>query len=226
MDKPSTFCGLPTTMFNPDKLSAAEFKFVKTYVAAMRRDYDVLTSVLDIMDPANLGVTCVVRAAELSYKLHDMQLEFDAQLRKISAARNVRKLSSPPHPTNEDLSELFTLSFFKVITKTNVGKSDDGLFSGEPDSWKQVFKNLQNANAHEKLAGMLSAHAKFLFKLLPKLPGFMSDASPNTSLPPGSFIAHDFVKDINRDEDDEDGWDGGDVDDELDDDENWFSDNT
>lgn len=216
MSKHSPFPGLPTAMFNPDKLTATEFKFIKAYVAAMKRDYDLLSSVMHLMDPEKLDVRCVVKATELAAKLDDLQFEFDARLRDVATAHRFRHVPAKPHPTTDAVADLFTLSFFKVVTKTTKGKSDNGMFSGEPDSWQQVFKNLQNANTHDQLTNMLSFYANSLFKMFPKFPGFLFD------LPAGAFETHSSYGIDDNGDDDDDEW--VDDDDESDDD-NWFYDN-
>jgi hypothetical protein len=194
--------GVPSAMFNPNKLSVAEFKFIKTYVAAMKRDYDVLASVLHLMDPEKVGVRCVVQATELAYRLQDLQFDFDAHLRDIAGRHKFRHMPAKPSPTTDEVADLFTLSFFKVVAKTSKGKTDDGLFSGEPDSWQQVFKSLQDANKHHKLKDMMSFYTKALFNLFPKLPPvFPKDDPLSFELPPGSFETHSSYE---YDEDDDD----------------------
>jgi hypothetical protein len=191
MSKYESSCGAPTAMFNPNKLSVAEFQFIKTYVAAMKRDYDVLASVMHLMDPKKLGVRCIVQATDLAYELQNMQLDFEAGLRKIVEHHTFKHAPSKPSPTTDEVADLFTLSFFKVVEKTSKGSKDDGLFSGEPNSWQQVFKSLQDASKHHKLKDMMSFYTKALFNLFPKLPPHMlNDSALYFELPSDSFEKH------------------------------------
>jgi len=209
MKKYESSCGVPTAMFNPNKLSVAEFKFIKTYVAAMKRDYDVLASVLHLMDPEKMGVRCVVKATELAYSLQDLHFDFDAHLRDVASRQKFRHLPAKPSPTTDEVADLFTLSFFKVVAKTSKGKTDDGLFSGEPDSWQQVFKSLQEASNHHQLKNMMSFYTKALFNLFPKLPPvFPKDDPLSFELPPGSFETHSSYE---YDDDEDDDWPEGDA---------------
>jgi hypothetical protein len=109
-------------MFNPNNISKTEQHFIRTYVAAMKRDYHLLWSVLDLMSPANLGVKEVVPAARLARQLQQFQADFDGELLALQQKHRLKHKSlSPPEPTTEDLAELFTLSFFKVVTTTPKG---------------------------------------------------------------------------------------------------------
>ena len=78
------------------------------------------------------------------------------------------------------------------------------MFSGEPDSWQQVFKSLQDASKHHQLKNMMSFYTKALFNLFPKLPpAFQKDDPCYFELPPGSFEAHSSHE---YDDDDENDW--------------------
>jgi len=195
-------------MFNPNRLSEAEVKFIKTYVSAMKRDYDVLASVLHLMDPEKLGVQCIVQATDLAYELQELHFDFDAGLRDVAGRHKFRHMPPKPSPTTDEVADLFTLSFFKVVETTSKGSTDDGLFSGEPNSWQEVFKSLQDASKHHKLKDMMSFYTKALFNLFPKLPPNLKDNDPlYFELPPGSFDTHssyDYVDEWPEDDEDED----------------------
>ena len=206
-------------MLDQNKLSLTEIKFIKTYVSAMKRDYDVLTSVMHCMDPKKLGVPCIVQATDLAYDLQELQFDFDAGLREVAGRHKFKHAPAKPSPTTDETADLFTLSFFKVVEKTVKGSKDEGLFSGEPDSWQAVFKNLQDASQQHKLKDLMSFYTKAMFKFFPQLPQNDKYGDPlYFELPPGSFNTHSSYGSDN-DEDDE--W--------LDDDEepnNWFDDDT
>lgn len=153
-------------MFNPNNISKTEQHFIRTYVAAMKRDYQLLWSVLDLMNPANLDVKEVVVAARLARELQQLQADFDGELLALQKKHTLaHKSLSPPEPTIEDLAELFTLSFFKVVTTTPKGKKkDDGWFSGEPESWKEMAHTIQSIDPN-KLPTIIGSYIATLMKL-------------------------------------------------------------
>jgi hypothetical protein len=153
-------------MFNPNNISKTEQQFIRTYVAAMKRDYHLLWSVLDLMNPVNLGVKEVVLAARLARELQQLQASFDSELLALQKKHRLRHKSfSAPEPTVDDLAELFTLSFFKVVTTTPKGKKkDDGWFSGEPESWKEIAHTIQSIDVN-KLPQIISSYIATLMKV-------------------------------------------------------------
>jgi hypothetical protein len=152
-------------MFNPDKVSKTELQFIRAYVAAMRRDYYMLWSVLDLMNPAFLGVKEIVVAAKTARALQAMQADFDQELLALQEKHKLRRRGGDNEPTVDQLSELFTLSFFKVITTSPKGKKkDDGWFSGEPTAWPAMLKSMQGID-NNKLPDMLGAYLSAVMKL-------------------------------------------------------------
>jgi len=153
-------------MFNPNNISKSEQQFIRVYVAAMKRDYHLLWSVLDLMNPTHLGVKEIVLAARMAKELQHMQADFDSELLVLQKKHRLKHKSfSLPAPTTEDLAELFTLSFFKVVTTTPKGKKkDDGWFSGEPESWKEMAHTIQSIDVN-KLPKIIGAYMATLMKL-------------------------------------------------------------
>jgi hypothetical protein len=153
-------------MFNLNNISKAERQFIRTYVAAMRRDYQLLWSVLDLMNPTNLGAKEIVPTARLARELRTLQAEFDGELMALQKKHRLKhKAIAPPPPTTEELAELFTLSFFKVVTTTPKGKKkDDGWFSGEPESWKEMAHTIQSIDVN-KLPKIVGSYIATLIKL-------------------------------------------------------------
>lgn len=178
-------------MFNLNNISKSEQQFIRTYVAAMKRDYHLLWSVLDLMNPTHLGVKEIVIAARLAKELQQLQADFDGELLALQKKHRLKHKSfSPPAPTMEDLAELFTLSFFKVVTTTPKGKKkDDGWFSGEPESWKEMAHTIQSidVNTLPKIIGSYIATLMKLFKPFDYGPG-MADVpvNPYWKLPYGT----------------------------------------
>lgn len=206
--------GLAEMLLDPNKLTAVEFRFLQTYVAAMRRDYDQLTAVLGLMDPARLDVKCVVTATRLANKLRGLRADFEAGLQQVQAKHKLGTKASPAHPTSEELADLFTMSFFKVVVPTPKGKADNGLFSGEPAEWKNtLIQHTNKAPKKHPLQDALSAYLSAMLKLFPNLPPQNSsnkDWKDFFALPPNSFYAYDddmqndWTDDWGDDDDDED----------------------
>ena len=196
-------------MFNPNNISKSEQQFIRTYVAAMKRDYHLLWSVLDLMNPTHLGVKEIVIAARLAKDLQQLQADFDGELLALQQKHRLKHKSfSPPAPTTEDLAELFTLSFFKVITTTPKGKKkDDGWFSGEPESWKEMAHTIQSidVNTLPKIIGSYIATLIKLFKPFDYTLG-MSDVpvNPYWQLPHGTKNNSKLYNEEEYFEDDED----------------------
>lgn len=206
-------------MFNLNNVSKSEQQFIRTYVAAMKRDYHLLWSVLDLMNPTHLDVKEIVVAARLAKELQQLQADFDGELLALQKKHRLKHKSfSPPAPTMEDLAELFTLSFFKVVTTTPKGKKkDDGWFSGEPESWKEMAHTIQSIDVNKlpKIIGSYIATLMKLFKPFDYGPG-MPDVpvNPYWQLPYGAknnikpYDEEEYFEDDEdvdyEDEDDED----------------------
>ena len=199
-------------MFDPNNVTKTELQFIRTYVAAMKRDYHLLWSVLELMNPDNLGIKEIVAAARTAQALQEMQADFDTELLALQKRHRLPpKALSLPAPSTAQLAELFTLSFFKVVTTTPKGKKkDDGWFSGEPDSWKDMMQSMQTIDVN-KLPQMLSSYIATLIKLFkPFGSGFfpLEDTPVNYkwNLPGGSFNYQNNIPEYDEDEyfDDED----------------------
>jgi hypothetical protein len=151
-------------MFDPNKITQVELAFIGAYVSAMKREYALLYSVLDLMDPRNLAVKDVVSAAKLALELQTMQKSFDESLHTIGTKHGSKLKSMTTAPSADELADLFTLSFFKLVSATPSGKKDDGWFSGEPGAMKKFFAALQNIEK-QKLPQLLSPYLAAAFKL-------------------------------------------------------------
>jgi len=153
-------------MFNPNNISKTEQHFIRTYVAAMKRDYHLLWSVLELMNPDNFGIKEIVAAARTARALQEMHADFDTELLALQKKHRLPpKALSLPAPSTAQLAELFTLSFFKVVTTTPKGKKkDDGFFSGEPESWKEMTHTIQSIDVN-KLPKIIGSYIATLIKL-------------------------------------------------------------
>jgi 23S rRNA maturation mini-RNase III len=202
-------------MFDPNKITQVELAFIGAYVSAMRREYALLYSVLDLMDPRNLAVKDVVSAAKLARELQTMQSSFDESLHAIGKKHGSKLKSMTTAPSADELANLFTLSFFKLVSATANGKKDDGWFSGEPGAMKKFFAALQNIEK-QKLPQLLSPYLAAAFKLFANNPKkYPLNDKPldpwNINLPPQTFTFKNHLlyendqEEYEEDDEDEDG---------------------
>ena len=127
-------------------MGPTEAQFVRVYVAALRRDYALVRSVLDLMSPDGLGLKSFSEAVTVSRGLQELQSDFDAKISRLQKKHKMRKVAQPPIPSGADILDLFSLSFFKLMTtvKTDEKPDDeqvvyDGWYSGKPTEWKKTL---------------------------------------------------------------------------------------
>lgn len=137
-------------MLDPSKMSVTELLFIHTYVKALRRDYDLLSTVMHVSHPDVLDLKDIVAATRFARRAHRLQDEFEDKLFSLPRVTQLPRYRVHSGPTIEQLAAVFALSFFKLIKvhKTNVSEDmlqDNGWFSGEPAKWKtalMVMKDL------------------------------------------------------------------------------------
>ena len=119
---------------NINKMSLLEATFIRAYVLAMKRQFPVLDLVIELMNPDGLAVKDVVHATNLAQALQNIGGTFEEAVQALCLKHNFfeRPPRRDPTPTLHELTELFTLSFFKVMKSTDHVKLDAGWFSGEP----------------------------------------------------------------------------------------------
>lgn len=196
-------------MFEVSKMSATELKFIRAYVAALRKDYWLLLTAIELMKPDQLAIRDVVQAARLAKALQPLHDEFETAVETLASTGRFFQRRTAKRPTLDDLGDLFSLSFFKVVTTvksggTAVSKHDDGWFSGDPHVWQNVFDNLQKNPPFNSLAtDCLNA----LAKLFPEMKDLYFGGAPPHDVPlnfwPGKQIAHEDDDDDDWYEDDE-----------------------
>lgn len=130
-------------------MSPDEVQFIRLYIQTMRREYHLLRSVMDLMHPTNLGVKSFSEATRLALGLAEMQQDFDASLRRLQRKKSFRTMYLPPSPSLDELADLFSLSFFKLITTNENslgGKivNNNGWFSGKPTEWKKTLHSYKD----------------------------------------------------------------------------------
>lgn len=195
-------------------MSDTEKRFIRLYVNALRRDFNLVKSVIALMHPDGLAISDFSRATRVAVELQHMHAEFDTCLHNLPISHKFFKKTAATGPTLDDLAELFTLSFFKVLTtfegsKGIKKKTDAGWFSGKPDEWQQLFKQLAATagQSNKKQSPMLNMFSKF-FPQLDLFKDFdfsaaIEDNTPN-QWPPSGFAKDIDYDDEQYDEDDDD----------------------
>lgn len=154
-------------------MSPIEVQFIRVYVAALRHRYDELRVAIDIMNPQDLGVKDFYTATKVAHHMHKLQADFDAELRELHKKHKTptRQIKQPP--TEDDIVDLFSLSFFKLVTKaktaadaTTFAIPHEGWFSGKPQEWKSSLKTYSDVpTAESALPNILSQYLNFFHKL-------------------------------------------------------------
>jgi hypothetical protein len=156
-------------------MSPAEMQFIRLYVVTLRREYYLLRSVMDLMSPAGLGLKSFTDAINAAVALDDMHADFETQLSKIQKKNNIQKINVSTGPSIDELAEMFSLSFFKMITVADgpvagtTVKNDDGWFSGKPTEWKKTLELVKSTpkDAGYYLPDLLSNFFNTLLKFFP-----------------------------------------------------------
>lgn len=167
-------------MFNfAAAMGPTESQFVRVYVAALRRDYDLVRSVLDLMSPDGLGLKNFSEAVTVAAGLRELQSDFDAKINRAQKKHKMRKIAQPTHPSAVDILDLFSLSFFKIMTtvkKETVNNDEqlvsEGWYSGKPTEWKKtvyMYKDVpKDNNWPAALGDIFSQVFKFFLANKPK----------------------------------------------------------
>lgn len=123
-------------------MSPSEELFVRTYVQALQRECDLISSVFDLMNPQELGVENIVNAVRIADALDLHYAQFLKELRRATHdKKQVRRLyRRKSKPDIAVLSELFSLSFFTMAVSASGAFSDTtGWFSGDPETWPEIL---------------------------------------------------------------------------------------
>lgn len=156
-------------------MSPVETQFVRLYVLTLRREYALVKSTIDLMHPSGLGLRNFADATRIAKELHEMQKDFDASLSRLQKKHNFRKVNIPDGPTMGELADLFSLSFFKLVTVANKSGNEyaedllNGWFSGKPEEWKKTllsFKDVPKSKG-TNLPDLLSDFFQLAMKFFP-----------------------------------------------------------
>lgn len=155
-------------------MSPAEVQFIRLYITTLKREYYLVRSVMDVMHPNGLGVKSFTAATKLALGLAEMQQDFDAKLRGVQKKNSLRTKFVSPGPTLDELADMFSLSFFKIITTVeneSAGKSykNNGWFSGKPTEWKKTLYSYKDApkNKAASLPDLLTEFFTTALKFFP-----------------------------------------------------------
>lgn len=197
-----------------EHMSPAEREFIKVYVAALRRDYGLIFTVFSLMDPAQLAVTDVAEATRIAVELQHMHAEFEVCLHNLQSCRKFFKRGPSFSPTLDQLANLFTLSFFKILTsvqkKNGVQqKVDAGWFSGKPEEWHKILEQLEKSKPFpekpktETPSAIFNLFSKF-FPQFDNLKYFFDPGTPKDNVSINIWPPTSFGKKNNYDVDAED----------------------
>lgn len=167
--------------FDTSKMSTDEFKFIRTYCSAIKRQYDEIDTALTISMRDELAITCPFLAAKLAKSLNQLQLECADKLATIGAKfleKDKDKILPQYSPSFDEIGRIFSMSFFKLVDSETKfvlalapnGQKHDGWSSGRPTDWQHSLKSLYDIQkqlaATDFNAGMIFSK---LFKLFTSL---------------------------------------------------------
>ena len=201
-------------MFNPDHFNARERQFIRLYVHRLRDEYFLVNSVIELMNPKGFGIKDIVDATRVAMGLAALHEDFIEQLNQ-KQKQNGNKRLAKDYPSVDELAELFTLSFFKIISTVDKQKNDVGFFSGSPKGWKKSFsdfvKHDTTASIDNPTDNIMSAHIAAMQKLFPNIKWTTKflDSDGSWQLPPNSFSSTGYGIDDAawlEEDDDDDYW--------------------
>lgn len=150
--------------------------------------------------------------------LDEMHKDFDSKINRIQQKKKLQKIRAPAGPTTDELADMFSLSFFKLVTVTeepktgNSVKQDDGWFSGKPAEWKKTLALYKNTpkSAGDPLPNLLSSFLTTLLKFFPFEPGHKNwhefpFGTTKKLWPPQGEYAEDNDEQYFEDDDEDDG---------------------
>lgn len=188
------------------EMSSTELLFVQMYVRALKRDYDMVQTVMELMHPEKTAVSSIVTATKLACGLERIADDFAAQMHAVDEKHKFRHTKPLPWPPLDDLADLFSLSFFKVLTKTNGTKSKDaGWFSGEPDNWAIILDEPMSGMHQNMVSNLPDAFFTDLTKAAKKLFGisFFSEVFGQFKKPKNNWPVPDDDYDDQYEDDDD-----------------------
>lgn len=142
-------------------MSSEERAFVVAYIRSLRKDFWRVQTVMSLMDPtAGLGVEDFMAAIELAGKINELHVEFEYNLLEVAGHmwKPMSKIKHLDMPSVDQLADLFTLSFFKLVSVAPLGpaglpeKKDNGWSSGAPGTIETALNLLETGFFDKKPA--------------------------------------------------------------------------
>lgn len=170
-------------LFDKDQMSPDEWQFIRAYCYSVQKHYDRLQTIRVLMNPDWLAVRCPTTATRMAQQLHTMQEDCDSRLEEIGAKHAIKqfeKFKQKKKTKPEQVAEVFTLSFFKIVDPhlkkaflaDKTMPTHDGWSSGHPSDWQQTLKALSEIYKQkaEKTDGPIGPFLQSLLKLFAALP--------------------------------------------------------
>lgn len=176
--------------------------FIKQYMQAAQRDFEVFVCMARLMERGGLEVACPCRAARLALELQEEQLIFDEKIAEKSAHNNsyIRGCLQPVQMSAEAVAQLIGISFFRLIDATMApeSESDKGWFSGHPADWQTMLQ-------HGMLSMLLPQHKTGIehSSFMGMLGAMFNIGSGAKNLPGISITAVDYTDEFNDDKPEE-----------------------
>ena len=141
-------------------MAETETLFIRTYVRALHRDYDLLRIVFGVMSPDHLAVPDIVVATRVAVETEKLHARFEAQVEELGRKHQFfKKTPTTSWPAPAEIGALFMSSFFTVILKpveTAQGYKNAKWYSGDPKDWAAVFNKLDAADIDSFFAAFAS----------------------------------------------------------------------
>lgn len=204
-------------LFNKEQMSPDEWQFIRAYCYAVQRHYDLLQIIRVLMHPDWLGVKCPTTATRIAKELHNMQADCDSRLEEIGAKHAIKPFEKfkPKKAKAENVAEVFTLSFFKIVDPhlkqaflaNSSAPKHDGWSSGHPTDWQQTLKSLneiykQKVEQHEGPIGPFLQSLLKLFAALPNNSWVDDDAEDEVQTDYSGYELDDYEDDESDQDDD------------------------
>ena len=133
-------------------LTPLEKNYFRLYASAAKRDYSKMRLAAQLMDPKELSVLCATKATNLACDLDDLHAEFDEHITRLQGKHKFRRKIQRSSPTEDELLDLVTASFFKLVAALKTSDDDAegayrdaGWFSGSQESWKTNLSAIKAA---------------------------------------------------------------------------------
>lgn len=196
-------------VFDTARMSGDEYRFIREYCTAVRREYNEISTAISLADPEDLGLICPFKIAKIAIGFQGMYREYAHKFADIGArnlpGKSTKDCTPTFVPTLDQIGYIFSVSFFKIIdsaTKLSIvtasNKSPhDGWSSGRPTDWQYSLKSLYDIQVQKKSSDFnLGVAFSKLFSI------FISQKfSVSSSVPEDDYDDYDDDEDDGYDDD-------------------------